>query len=650
VLPEALAPLNTLAMNLRWSWHAPTRELFRSLDPELWEESRQDPTALLGLIGVERLEELAGDPDVVARVREADDDLRAYLTDPRWYQESFDVDEKPDAIAYFSAEFGITAVLPQYSGGLGILAGDHLKSASDLGVPIVGVGLLYGAGYFKQSLTRDGWQAETYPVLDPDNLPLSLLREDDGTPARVMLTLPGARVLAAQVWLARVGRIPLLLLDSNVPENDEAARHVTDRLYGGSAEHRLQQELLLGMGGIKAIRLHSRLSGAATPQVYHCNEGHAGFLGIERARELVAHEGLTFAQALESVKAGTVFTTHTPVPAGHDKFSYDLAGKTIGTYLPDNIRALAGQDLLNTTVLALNLSRGHNGVSELHGEVSREMFPGFNIGHVTNGVHHLSWTGDEFKSLFDEYLPTWREQPQVLAEAHSIPDDAIKQAKRHAKKRLISYINSVSGAGFTDELLTICFARRAAAYKRATLIFSDLEYLFNLSFDRVQFIFAGKAHPQDNAGKGLIKEIVNLAKQYENKIRLVFVSNYNIWLAGLMTQGTDVWLNTPRRPREASGTSGMKVCFNGGINMSVLDGWWREGCRNRLNGWAIGDDEDQSDEAAAADLYQDLDDMVTTYYANPKQWLNIMKNSIADLTPVFNTHRMVLEYVHKYYV
>jgi len=396
------------------------------------------------------------------------------------------------------------------------------------------------------------------------------------------------------------GRVPVYFLDTDLPVNAPEDRLITQFLYGGDNHTRICQEAVLGIGGYLALK---RLERGIT--TYHMNEGHAVFLTLALLQEFNGDE--------DAVRQKCVFTTHTPVPAGHDKFSYDLAGKTIGTYLPNNIRVLAGQDLLNTTVLALNLSRGHNGVSELHGEVSREMFPGFNIGHVTNGVHHLSWTGDEFKALFDEYLPTWREQQQVLAEAHSIPDDAIKQAKRHAKKRLISYINSVSGAGFTDELLTICFARRAAAYKRATLIFSDLEYLFNLSFDRVQFIFAGKAHPQDNAGKGLIKEIVNLAKQYENKIRLVFVSNYNIWLAGLMTQGTDVWLNTPRRPREASGTSGMKVCFNGGINMSVLDGWWREGCRNRLNGWAIGDAEAQGDDAAAADLYQDLDDMVTTY-------------------------------------
>jgi len=536
-------------------------------------------------------------------------------------------------IAYFSMEIGLNENIPTYSGGLGILAGDHIKSAADLSLPLIAVTLLYKRGYFIQSINPMGEQEELYPYFDPRAFMEPL-------PLKVTIKI-GGRDVHIGVWkynqVGLKGRVPVYFLDTDLPGNAPEDRLITQFLYGGDNHTRICQEAVLGIGGYLALK---RLERNIT--TFHMNEGHAVFLTLALLQEFNGDE--------DAVRQKCVFTTHTPVPAGHDKFSYDLAEKTIGTYLPNNIRTLAGQDLLNTTVLALNLSRGHNGVSELHGEVSREMFPGYNIGHVTNGVHHLSWTGDEFKALFDEYLPTWREQPQVLAEAHTIPDDAIKQAKRHAKQRLISYINSVSGAGFTDELLTICFARRAAAYKRATLIFSDLEYLFNLSFDRVQFIFAGKAHPQDHAGKGLIKEIVNLAKQYENKMRLVFVSNYNIWLAGLMTQGTDVWLNTPRRPREASGTSGMKVCFNGGINMSVLDGWWREGCRNRLNGWAIGDDEDIGDDAAAADLYQDLDDMVTTYYANPKQWLNIMKNSIADLTPVFNTHRMVLEYVHKYYV
>lgn len=537
-------------------------------------------------------------------------------------------------IAYFSMEVGLNENIPTYSGGLGILAGDHIKSASDLNIPLVGVTLLYKRGYFVQHINPMGQQEEVYPYFDPRAFMEPL-------PFKVTIRIEG-RDLHIGVWKynqmgLQGGRVPVYFLDTDLPINSPDDRLITQYLYGGDPHTRICQEAVLGIGGYLAIR---KLEPGVT--TFHMNEGHAAFLTLALLRDSKGHE--------EDVRQKCVFTTHTPVPAGHDKFAYDMAGKVLGEYLPTNIKDLAGQDLLNTTILALNLSRAANGVSELHGEISRQMFPGFNIGHITNGVHHLSWTGPEFAALFDKYLPTWRQNPQTLSEASSIPDEEIKQAKRGAKRRLINYINSVSNAGFTDEFLTICFARRAAAYKRATLIFSDLEYLFNLSFDRVQLIFAGKAHPQDAPGKELIREIINTGRQYEQKLRLVFVPNYNIWSAALMTQGTDVWLNTPRRPREASGTSGMKVCFNGGINMSVLDGWWREVCRNRVNGWAIGDDEDQSDESAAADLYQDLDDMVTTYYANPRQWVSIMKNSIADVGPFFNTHRMVSDYLHKYYV
>nr|NLD39739.1 glycosyltransferase family 1 protein [Actinomycetales bacterium] len=421
VLPEALAPLNSLAMNLRWSWDARTRELFRSLDPEAWDEVREDPVALLGRLSVERLEELAADSEVVARVRAVDADLRNYLMEPRWYQNDYDDEAKPRAVAYFSAEFGITAVLPQYSGGLGILAGDHLKSASDLGVPIVGVGILYGAGYFKQALTRDGYQTETYPVLDPDDLPLELLREDDGTPARVTLSLPGGRTLRAQVWIAQVGRVPLLLMDSNIPDNDETSRHVTDRLYGGSKEHRLHQELLLGMGGVKALRLYSRISGHPDPEVYHCNEGHAGFLGIERARELIEADGLTFDEAIEAVKSGTVFTTHTPVPAGIDRFDQSLVyahfsgDAEISGIAPEAILALGAENyeggepgIHNMAVMGLRSSKRANGVAKLHGATSRGMFHamwnGFDVTEVpitsiTNGVHGPTWTDPDMVEL-----------------------------------------------------------------------------------------------------------------------------------------------------------------------------------------------------------------------------------------------------------
>lgn len=535
-------------------------------------------------------------------------------------------------IAYLSMEVGINENIPTYSGGLGILAGDHIKSAADLNIPLVAVTLLYKRGYFIQTINPFGQQEELYPYFDPRAFMEPL-------PFKVTVRLQG-RAVHVGVWKYNVtgtsGRVPIYFLDTDLPINAPEDRLITQFLYGGDQHTRIAQEVVLGIGGYLALK---KLEPGIT--TYHMNEGHAVFLTLALLEDMQGN--------VERVRSSCIFTTHTPVPAGHDKFPYELASKVMGDYLPANIRQLAGESILNTTVLALNLSRAANGVSQLHGEISRQMFPGFDIGHITNGVHHLSWTGPEFKALFDRHVPGWRQQPQLLGDISMIPDSDIGEAKRRAKCRLISFINSVSGAGFTDELLTICFARRATAYKRATLIFSDLEYLFNLSYDRVQYVFAGKAHPQDEPGKKLIREIVNFGKQYENKLRLVFVPNYNIWVAGLMTSGADVWLNTPRRPREASGTSGMKVCFNGGVNMSVLDGWWREACRNRINGWAIGDDEDQSDEEAAADLYQDLDDMVTTYYANPRQWLGIMRRSISDITPQFNTHRMVQEYFHRYY-
>ncbi len=536
-------------------------------------------------------------------------------------------------VAYFSMEVGLNEHIQTYSGGLGILAGDHIKSAADMNIPLVGITLLYKRGYFIQNINPMGYQEELYPYFDPRAFMEPL-------PFKVSIKIEG-RDVHIGVWkhnqVGLKGRVPVYFLDTDLPNNAPEDRLITQFLYGGDRHTRICQEAVLGLGGYQAMK---RLEPSIT--TYHMNEGHAVFLTLALLRDLNGNE--------DAVRQRCIFTTHTPVPAGHDKFSYKMAEHVLEAYLPSNIRALAGSDELNTTLLALNLSRNSNGVSELHGEVSRQMFPGFNIGHITNGVHHLSWTGPEFAQVFDEYIPEWRMNPMALSEARNIPDDVILLAKLKAKKRLIAYVNSVSGAGFTDELLTISFARRATAYKRTTLLFTDLEYLFNLSFDRVQFIFAGKSHPQDEAGKQLIKEIVNTSRQYEQKIRLVFVPNYNIWLASQMVQGTDVWLNTPRRPREASGTSGMKVCFNGGVNMSVLDGWWREACRNRINGWAIGDDEDHTDQVAAADIYQDLDDLVTTYYASQKRWVGIMKSSIADIAPVYNTHRMVSEYMRKYYL
>lgn len=705
VLPEPLAPLDTLAQNLRFSWHEPTRALFESLDPERWQALHGDPIELLGELGKARLEELARDEALVARVHELDADLREYLEQPRWYQESFHAEDKPEAIAYFSAEFGITAVLPQYSGGLGILAGDHLKSASDLGVPIIGVGLLYGAGYFKQSLTREGWQHETYPLLDPDNLPLTLLREDDGTPARVSLPLPGGHQLHAQVWRADVGRVPLLLLDSNITDNDESSRKVTDRLYGGSPDHRLKQELLLGMGGVKALRLHARLTGGPAPQVYHCNEGHAGFLSIERIRELVAAEGLSFEAALEAVRAGTVFTTHTPVPAGIDRFSRDLVREHFSgsAELPgipvEKVLALGTEDfeggdrsVYNMAVMGLRSARLANGVAKLHGKVSRGMFhqlwPGFDVTEVpitsvTNGVHGPTWTDPAFVRMTESYL-----SPEQVASGDGwllpadqggVPDaelwamrrtlrtELVKSARRRVRKSWLDRGASPAELGWVDDvldpdILTIGFARRVPTYKRLTLMLSDPERLRKLLTDPerpIQIVVAGKSHPADEQGIGLIQKLVSFADEAGVRERIVFLPNYDIEMAQTLMPGCDVWLNNPLRPLEASGTSGMKCALNGALNLSILDGWWDEWYDGQ-NGWAIPtadgvEDPQRRDALEAAALYELLEDtVVPRFYERdengvPQHWLEMVRHTLATLGPKVQATRMVREYVERLY-
>ncbi|HZK06462.1 MAG TPA: alpha-glucan family phosphorylase [Actinomycetaceae bacterium] len=705
VLPEALSPLNKLSRNLRWSWHGPTRDLFQSLDTEAWDEVGGDPVALLGRLSSERLAELASDEDLVARVRAADEDLTRYLTDPRWYQSDFDDPDGAEAIAYFSAEFGITAVLPQYSGGLGILAGDHLKSASDLGIPIVGVGLLYGAGYFDQSLTPDGWQAESYPVLDPDDLPLELLREDDGGPARVSLSLPGGRTLAAQVWLARIGRVPLLLLDSNVPENDETTRTVTDRLYGGSKEHRLHQELLLGMGGVKALRLHSRLSGAPAPEVFHCNEGHAGFLGIERARELIEAEGLTFAEAIEVVKSGTVFTTHTPVPAGIDRFDqglvYDHFSGDAGIpgISAEEVLALGAESyeggtpgIHNMAVMGLRTSKRANGVSKLHGAVSRGMFhamwPGFDVTEVpitsiTNGVHGPTWTDPDLAALAEERLGTeafldgtgWLR----ASGADAISDEELWAMRRVLRSKLVESARarvhdswrqrgaSPAELGWTDEvldpdILTIGFARRVPTYKRLTLMLTDPERLTKLLTDPerpIQIVVAGKSHPADEMGVSLIQRLVQFADNPKVRDRIVFLPNYDIGMAQTLMPGCDVWLNNPLRPLEASGTSGMKCALNGALNLSIMDGWWDE-MYDGQNGWAIPtadgvDDPNRRDALEATALYDLIENVVAPRFYDrdengvPRRWMENMRHTLSDLGPKVQATRMVTDYVEQLY-
>lgn len=657
VVPEQIGALSRLATNLRWSWHLPTRKLFESLDPLLWAESGQDPLAMLASISREKLLALAADPSVVERVNEAQNSLTQYLNEPRWYQ-SLSA-EAPESIAYFSPEFGITEVLPQYSGGLGILAGDHLKTASDLGVPLIGVGLLYQAGYFKQSLSKDAWQQESYPLLDPDALPLTLLREEDGTPITISLPLPDGRVLRAHIWRADVGRVPLLLLDSNVAENDDAARGVTDRLYGGGGDHRLSQELLLGMGGVKALRVHARLTGTPAPEVFHTNEGHAGFLGIERIRELmdpsITPEPLSWGEALAAGRASTVFTTHTPVPAGIDRFPRSMIEHFFAGELAPGVPVSAILDLgaenydsgnpevFNMAVMGLRLAQRANGVAKLHGVVSREMFaglwPGFDhseipITSVTNGVHVPTWVDPQLAELASEKFgaevldgPDWAKVYDVTDAdvwalrrrlRSALVTDARRRLRASWKKRGAADAQLAwTDAALDPDVLTIGFARRVPTYKRLTLMLRDparLKALLLHPEHPIQLVIAGKSHPADDAGKKMIQDLVQFTDDPEVRHRIVFLPNYDIAMARTLFPGCDVWLNNPLRPLEACGTSGMKAAINGSLNLSVMDGWWDE-LYDGENGWAIptanqGTSETERDDIESAALYELLENQV----------------------------------------
>ncbi|GAA5031913.1 alpha-glucan family phosphorylase [Actinopolymorpha pittospori] len=696
VLPEPLAPLGDLAMNLRWSWHPATQDLFAAVDSQLWAATGHDPMRLLGEVSGERLAELSSDDGFLAELRVAAADLRSYLSEDRRYQSlGSDV---PRQIAYFSPEFGITAVLPQYSGGLGILAGDHLKAASDLGAPLLGVGLLYRHGYFKQSLSGDGWQQERYPIVDPQAMPLSLLRESDGAPARVVVGLPGGRTLAAQIWVAQVGRVPLLLLDSGIEDNQPAERDVTDRLYGGGTEHRLLQEMLLGVGGVRALRTYCRITGAPAPEVFHTNEGHAGFLGLERIREYVEERGLDFDSALEVTRAGTVFTTHTPVPAGIDRFARDLveqhfSGDNEAPGVPiDRILALGAEDyeggdpsLFNMAVMGLRLGQRANGVSALHGEVSRGMFaglwPGFDetevpITSVTNGVHAPTWVAREMGELtrIDEGTGTtdWSVVDQI-------PESAMWKTKASMRARLVEYSRArlreswlARGASEAElgwiehaldpDVLTIGFARRVPSYKRLTLMLADRDRLKRLLLDPerpLQIVIAGKAHPADDGGKRLIQEVVWFADDPEVRHRIVFLPDYDMGLAYPLVTGCDVWLNNPLRPYEACGTSGMKAALNGGLNVSIRDGWWDEWFDGE-NGWAIPSadgvgDPDRRDDLEAHALYDLLENQVAPRFYDrdehglPRRWLEMVRHTLKSLGPKVLATRMFDDYVRQLY-
>ena len=696
-LPEKVNRLGELAYNLWWSWTPEARGLFRRLDYPLWRRTYHNPVQVLQEISPERLAEATQDG---AFMRQYNKVLLQYdaemKNDDSWYHETFpELTNK--TIAYFSFEFGLHNTLPIYSGGLGILSGDHAKEASDLGLPFIGIGFMYPQGYFRQRIPSHGWQEAAYQQLDMSKAPVLPVLNDDGSEFKLSVNLAGRNV-HAKVWKVQVGRNPLYLMDTDVDENDPWDRELSARLYSGDSETRIRQEIMLGIGGVRMLR---KLG--INPDVWHMNEGHSAFLTLECLREKVA-EGMSFEEAKTAVKKQAVFTTHTPVPAGHDAFSFHIVEKYFNGYWEklglsrEEFLRLAGHEepwgmAFNMTVLALKLSGLINGVSKLHGQVSRNMWnkvwpekaeDDVPIASITNGIHVPTWVAGEMHYIFDKYLgPEWRrhhDDPVLWQRIAEVPDKELWDVHVALKHKLMNFLRGrtrwrwvdgsndptqvLTGGPLLDpDALTFGFARRFATYKRATLIFRDLERLRRLLLDihrPVQIIFAGKAHPADDPGKTLIQHIYNLAKHPQVGGRIAFVEDYNMHTSRYLKQGVDVWLNTPRRPREASGTSGMKAALNGVPNFSILDGWWVEGY-NGANGWVIGDetefaDHNQQDEYDANSLYQTLEDEIVPLYYNrdrdnvPRGWVEIMRESIRSNAPVFSTHRMVKDYTTDMYV
>jgi starch phosphorylase len=696
-LPERLQALQKLAYNMWWCWNHEAVSLLRRIDDDLFDAVENSPVKMLGAIDQSRLEELLRDEGFLAHMDRVEGALDNYMTSTTWFQETYGA-ETACRLAYFSAEFGIHESIPIYSGGLGLLAGDHLKAASDLGIPLTGVGLMYREGYFRQYLNVDGWQQERYPENDFFNLPLIPETKPDGSSLLISIPFPGREVWA-RVWRIQVGRIPLYLLDTNIPKNAPEDRNITSQLYGGDNDTRVRQEMVLGIGGIRALRALGK-----APTVCHMNEGHSAFCGLERIRILMEEQSLDFQAAKEAVAAGTCFTTHTPVPAGNDVFPPQLIEHYFSSYLPllkidrNEFLGMGRQNPRDSneqfcmTVLALRLANISNGVSRLHGSVSRKMWKNLwpdlpdaeiPIISITNGIHTRSWLAPEMIQLYDRYLGIqWEERPtdhSIWRRVDHIPDAELWRTHERRRERLVAFARrrlkaqlKRRGAPMAEiaraeevldpEALTIGFARRFATYKRGTLIFRNLDRLGAIINDKdrpVQLLFAGKAHPRDHGGKELIAEILHIARRQEFRRRIVFLEDYEINLARYMVQGVDVWLNNPRRPLEASGTSGMKVCPNGGINLSILDGWWVEGYAQD-NGWAIGAGEEYTDlhyqdDVESRAIYDLLEqEIVPSFYTRssdglPRGWLKVMKRSIATCCPVFNTNRMVQDYVEKEY-
>jgi starch phosphorylase len=705
-IPAELEPLVTLAKNLWWSWNERARDLFARIDPDLYERVSENPIAMLLRAPQERLDTLAKDPSYLGDLAQITAELQEYLGRTSWFDRNCAAGPLAGArVGYFSMEFGLHESVPVYSGGLGVLAGDHLKSASDLGIPLVGVGVAFSQGYFRQSLDHEGWQTEHYPPNDWHDLPVAAVNDAQGKRVSVEVTLPviGAehgrtRNVRLQAWRVEVGRVPLYLLDANLPDNAPEDRALTNTLYGGDRQHRIRQEILLGVGGVRFLNAIGN-----RPTICHMNEGHSAFLAIERVRQLMTEEGASFAIAAEAASAGNVFTTHTPVPAGNDAFAHDLIapylrilGQGVGLSAEEVLRIgkidpnQPGGEF-SMPVLAIRLADRYNGVSMLHGREARAMWrvlwPRLGeheipIGAVTNGVHLGTWVARDLAALYARtFGPDWEEHgedPLLWARIHDVPDEVLWAQREQARARLVAELPERMRA-LTDRkglvydpgklpgpldphALTIGFARRFATYKRGTLLLRDAERLRRILAreDRpVQLVFAGKAHPQDWGGKELIRDIVRASRLEAFRGRIVFVEDYDMSVARALVSGVDVWLNTPRRPLEASGTSGMKAALNGALHASVLDGWWAEAYAGD-NGFAIGHGEEYADaeygdRVEAQALYRLLEEeLVPLFYDRdvdglPRGWIGRMKRSIASVGPFFNTTRMVEEYTKKLY-
>ncbi|MBP6017190.1 MAG: alpha-glucan family phosphorylase [Candidatus Promineofilum sp.] len=695
-MPEKLHRLPELAYNVWWSWNAEARDNFRRLDFPLWRRTQHNPVKVLRLVSDQKLAERARDAAFLRRYNKVMMDFdRAMSNGHSWFHVTYPHLTRK-TIAYFSFEFGLHSSLPIYSGGLGILAGDHAKEASDLGLPFVGIGFLYPQGYFRQHVPSHGWQEAVYAPIDMGNVPILLVRDDYNRELRIAVDMGGRRVYA-RIWRVNVGRVPLFLMDTDVPENEPWDRELSARLYSGDSEMRIRQEIMLGIGGVRLLRLLGY-----DPAVLHMNEGHSAFLLLESIRERVA-SGMNFTSASELVRSKSIFTTHTPVPAGHDAFAFHLIDKYFQGFWEqlgisrEEFLALGHQqeqwgDAFNMTVLALHLAGRFNGVSRLHGQVSREMWqhvwphlPAEEVPiiSITNGIHVPGWTAGEMRQIFNKYLGAdWEDHhdnPILWERLADVPDEELWRVHVTLKAKLMNFLRSrarrswvdgqcdptevlVAGTLLDPDALTIGFARRFATYKRASLLFTDMDRLESILLDMhrpVQIIFAGKAHPADEPGKHLIQQVYTMAKSNRFGGRVAFVEDYDLHSARYFKQGVDVWLNTPRRPREASGTSGMKATLNGIPNLSILDGWWVEGY-NGANGWAIEDHQHGTDEEQdyqdAQLIYRLLEEEIVPLYYNqdrdgiPRGWVEVMREAIRSNAWRFSTRRMVKEYTTELYL